>query len=713
LDYFVIQAKEIKTSIQTLYRELITGLALKPRWGQKQMIAAIANHLLAIKQDSDGSRLGENPACIVEAGTGTGKTLAYVVAALPVAQALGKKLVISTATIALQEQIMAKDLPAIKHHGQLDFNYLLAKGRRRYVCLSRLDAVLSNHKSIDPNQALFEDELALQLDNDQQVLYQDMLSAIGDGKWDGDRDAWEDALPEDHWRPVTTDHRGCTNRRCSFFNECPFFKARAGLEQVDCIVTNHDLVLADLQLGGGAILPAPEDAIYVFDEGHHLADKTLRQFTHQQGVRQLLRWYSQVRTGVKRFAKDWQGGGHGARLSINIQEHLQGLDTAMVELERLLEQPAFAAQDDYQQVASMRFANGVVPDALRTQAAQLSLLTKRLIRDLDSLHEVVDEVVKGEQNGLEASLAETYFAVTGAWAQNSLSQDLLWQSYATIEETGEVPMARWLQHWQTPERVDIELASSPILANKLLQQNLWQRCFAAVITSATLMAVGRFDQLLMHTGLSQESTMLALASPFDFSASSITVPEDAVEPGMEEHFVQALISALPKHLTTHEGSLVLFTSRRVMQQVFSGLSSRWQDMVLQQGDSSKQRLLEQHRQRIDDGEGSILFGLASFAEGIDLPGDYLTHVVITRLPFTVPDRPVPAALAEWIEVSGGNAFTQLSVPEASVRLIQATGRLLRNENDKGRITVLDKRLISKRYGKQLLDSLPPYKQHLS
>ncbi|MDP6190789.1 MAG: helicase C-terminal domain-containing protein, partial [Gammaproteobacteria bacterium] len=241
---------------------------------------------------------------------------------------------------------------------------------------------------------------------------------------------------------------------------------------------------------------------------------------------------------------------------------------------------------------------------------------------------------------------------------------------------------------------------------------LWQRCFAAVITSATLLAVGRFDQLLMHTGLGENSSMLALASPFDYTASSLNVPKEAVEPGPEERFVPALIAALPKHLHNEEASLVLFTSRRVMQQVFAGLPSQWQDIILQQGDSSKQRLLEQHKQRVDAGEGSVVFGLASFAEGIDLPGNYLTHVVITRLPFTVPDRPVPAALAEWVEARGGNAFTQLSVPEASVRLIQATGRLLRNEADRGRITVLDKRLISKRYGKQLLQALPPYQQCL-
>jgi ATP-dependent DNA helicase DinG len=709
----VSKTAQIKPAIQDLYRQLLAGLELTPRWGQKQMIASIANHLLAIRQDTDGSRLGENPACIIEAGTGTGKTLAYMVACLPVATALEKKLVISTATIALQEQIMEKDLPAIQKHSSIPFDFKLAKGRGRYLCVSRLDSALANDKSIDPTMALFEDELALKLDAEQQTLYGDMIRAMGSGSWDGDRDAWPEPIAQEHWQPVTTDHRGCTNRRCSHFNECPFFKARAGLEQADCIVTNHDLVLADLQLGGGAILPAPEETIYVFDEGHHLADKTLHQFTSKAGVRQLHRWYGQVRTGVKRFAKDWQGGGHGAQLSVQIQEHLQGLETEMVSLEQLLDQDAFQPQDSYQQAASFRFPHGVVPDALKAQATSLGLLTQRLSRDLDGLYELVDKVVKEEQQGLPKEQAELYMSVFGGWANSSMGHGALWQYYAHGDEESEAPAARWIQHWQTPERMDIELAASPILANKLLQQNLWQRCYATVLTSATLLAVGSFDQLLMHTGLPAESTMLALASPFDYSASQLIVPPEAVEPGPEERFVEALLKALPKQLDKSEASLVLFTSRRVMQQVFDGLPSHWQDLILQQGDSSKQRLIQQHKQRVDDGEGSILFGLASFAEGIDLPGDYLTHVIITRLPFTVPDRPVPAALAEWIEHRGGNAFSEISVPEASVRLIQSTGRLLRKESDTGRITVLDKRLVSKRYGKQLLQALPPYEQVLT
>jgi len=700
----------VKQDVQQLYRQLVKQLELTPRWGQKQMIATVANHFLAINRGEDGHRIDDNPVCLVEAGTGTGKTLAYMVACLPIAKALDKKLVISTATIALQEQIVQKDLPALKKHGGYAFDFRLAKGRRRYLCVSRLDQALSQNASIDPTQALFEDELALKLDGHQQALYKDMVVQLGSNQWIGRQWSWQEPLAEDHWRPITTDHKGCTNRRCSHFSQCPFFKARDGLEQADCIVTNHDLVLADLALGGGAILPAPEDTIYIFDEGHHLADKTLKQFTHQQGIRQLSRWYGQTRSGVKKFLKEWQGGGKGAQVSQQVQDHIQVLEQQLISLEQFLDQSAFRPEEGYQQQENYRFAQGIVPAELVQMSHDLGLGSARLARDLGALHSLMDDVVKGDQNGLPKDQAESYLAAFGVLQQNAEQQLGLWQAYAKVDREGEVPMARWLQYWQTPERVDLEISASPIMAAELLQENLWQRCFGALLTSATLTALGRFERLITHAGMNPLSTQLAVQSPFDFSKSQICVPKEAIEPGSETVFVEQLIKGLKAQLNKTEASLVLFTSRRVMQLVFEGMGDVWQDLILQQGESSKQRLLDQHKQRVDEKEGSVLFGLASFAEGIDLPGDYLTHVVITRLPFTVPDRPVPSALAEWIEKLGGNSFTELSVPEASIRLVQATGRLLRKEDDKGRITILDKRIISKRYGQQLLQALPPYQR---
>ena len=176
---------------------------------------------------------------------------------------------------------------------------------------------------------------------------------------------------------------------------------------------------------------------------------------------------------------------------------------------------------------------------------------------------------------------------------------------------------------------------------------------------------------------------------------------------------QALIDQLPRLLNETEGSLVLFSSRRQMLEVFQGIDSAVRERILMQGDYSKQEILRRHREIIDTGSGSIIFGLASFAEGVDLPGDYCRHVVIAKIPFAVPDSPLEAALAEWVEAQGRNAFMEISVPDAALRLVQASGRLLRTEQDTGRVTLMDRRILTRRYGRAILDSLPPFRLELA
>jgi ATP-dependent DNA helicase DinG len=158
---------------------------------------------------------------------------------------------------------------------------------------------------------------------------------------------------------------------------------------------------------------------------------------------------------------------------------------------------------------------------------------------------------------------------------------------------------------------------------------------------------------------------------------------------------------------------VLFASRKQMREVYDSVALELRDRVLLQDHFGKQELLRLHRERVDAGKGSVIFGLASFAEGIDLPGPYCTHVVIAKLPFAVPDDPVEAALAEWVEARGGNAFMEISVPDAALKLVQASGRLLRTEEDRGRITLLDRRVVTRQYGRRILDSLPPYRREVA
>ncbi len=191
----------------------------------------------------------------------------------------------------------------------------------------------------------------------------------------------------------------------------------------------------------------------------------------------------------------------------------------------------------------------------------------------------------------------------------------------------------------------------------------------------------------------------------------LSVPREAVDPADREGHERAIVDFV-EALDEKEAVLMLFSSRAQLRGVERALSRERRDRVLAQDRLPKRELVERHRERVDKGEGSILFGLASFAEGIDLPGEYLTHVVITRLPFAVPDDPVGATLAEWIESQGGNPFMRISVPDASIKLVQACGRLIRKEADVGRITLLDRRVLTRRYGRALLDALPPFTREI-
>ena len=184
------------------------------------------------------------------------------------------------------------------------------------------------------------------------------------------------------------------------------------------------------------------------------------------------------------------------------------------------------------------------------------------------------------------------------------------------------------------------------------------------------------------------------------------------EPSDTQKHTKIIVKALPEILQKDSAALMLFSSRRQMLDVLQGLPAEWRDLVLCQDDYQKAQLLKYHRQRVDKGEGSVIFGLSSFAEGVDLPGDYCTHVLIAKIPFAVPNDPIEMTLSEWIEQQGMNAFMTLAVPDAAFRLVQASGRLLRSETDSGQITLFDERIVNRHYGKTILESMPPYKREI-
>lgn len=703
----------VKKQIQGAYSKFLENKSLKPRFGQKMMIAEIAKTFGNIELDEENVREPSdnygNHICVVEAGTGTGKTIAYLLPALAIAKSMGKKLVVSTATVALQEQIVSKDLPELLRHSDLSFSFALAKGRGRYLCLSKLDNLLAEYESgLNPTRALYEDEMP-SVTAQGIKLYQSMMEALASNKWSGERDTWPQALEQDEWQIITTDHRQCTGRRCSNVSSCSFFKARDSIHSVDCIVTNHDLVLADLALGGGAILPDPKDTLYIFDEGHHLPQKALSHFAHHSRMLSSSKWLDQCNKGLGAILGQISGAG-------NVDRYAEQLPAAFIDCKQRLDQ-VYPLLDELVQTIALddrqsnyRFKEGIIPQNLLLPSVELQRSFDRLTDLLSKICDELTEAMEDAHCPVPKIDLENNYPVIGTWQSRAEANRELWASYAVPDANAAVPKARWLTPVDNGGSMDIEVCSSPILASKTLEYSLWDKCCGAVVTSATLTALGNFQRFQMRAGTPHHANYQVVPSPFNFSQATLEIPAFAVDASNADVHTISLIEHLPKLLDKKEGSLVLFSSRRQMQEVYDEMPDSLRVLILIQGDNSKQEMLVQHKRKIDDGEGSILFGLASFSEGVDLPGDYCRHVIIAKLPFAVPDDPIESALSEWVESRGGNPFMDITVPDASLKLVQACGRLLRTETDTGKISLLDRRILTKRYGKAILNSLPPFTQ---
>ena len=695
--------QSIKETIQQGYRQFLKSRDLKPRLGQKQMIAAIANSL--------GHSDADKRLAVIEAGTGTGKTVGYLLSALPIARAKEKTVVVATGTIALQEQLILKDIPDLLEACDWDYQVALVKGRGRYVCNMRLEQCLDAIKSKEAGLFLFEDEMPFNPNAQSEALYQELSAALGNNSWDGDRDAWDSRIPDADWQTLTVDHRQCTGRRCQFVDQCPFFKARAELEEADCIVANHDLVMADLALGGGAILPPPEDCIYIFDEGHRLGETAVKHFGAQCRINTTLNW-------LERLPKQLKGQTPIFEKDKTIIEMLPRIESGANEIMALLTTcyPQFQAyldnlEDDRQ---LYRFPQGDVGEGIRELAQNISALTSRWIGRVELLRDTLNEALTDRDYAVPIPDIELFYQQVGSWLTKGENLLALWDRLKQQLASHAVPIACWLRLDDSGSgNLDIAINASPIQATEILREQLWGSCYGAVITSATLRSLGNFNTLKRETGIPESSQFLSVSGAFNYAeAATLAVPKDCIEGNAIHEHTDYIADNLADMVEKKVGTLVLFSSRRQMDEVYDQLDTDLQSICLVQGKYSNREMVRLHKERVDQGKTSVLVGLASFAEGVDLPGNYCKHVIIAKLPFMVPDDPLHEALSEWIEDKGGNSFFDIALPIASLRLIQACGRLLRTESDTGTVSILDKRLITKRYGSQLIDALPPFKRQL-
>ncbi len=705
--------EKLKQTIRQSYKAITENLThFNPRKQQTFLIAEIAKTLA-------GEYKKDRRIITIEAGTGTGKSLAYCLGAIPLALSQNKKVCISTATVALQEQLVDKDLPFLKTHAGLDFDFTLVKGRQRYVCRQKLTQAVTTSSGDEPTQVGFT--FAEKPDAKDIRTLNTMHKALLDGSWLGDIDSWETHLPQHIWLQVQCDKHSCL-KHLSEHTHCPFHKARETMDNAHVLVINHSLLLADLELGGGRILSAPEDTYYIIDEAHHLP-KVTREFSSASILlKGSIEWLSKLRETGDKMAKLIKSQ-NAISPALKLSDDCQDLLIEMQKVLNFIEANAnvyFCEADSTATRGSLskkiktddevyRFENGIIPETLRNWAEDLQSLSKKSVGHLNKLYNGLVESVK--DGDAQMYLAEPLLAEAGFMLQRLENLQALWTMYAKTDSDKGAPMARWLEK-STGKRQDYLLSASPIEVGFTLEDMLWSKCEGAVLCSATLRALNSFDHFRFQAGLRNDdgSQYQQVDSPFDYQKNAQLVVANMNNEPSAADFTDEIIEKLPKYIEQGSATLVLFSSYWQMNKVTQELRDNKKLEIMVQGELSRQQILELHKKRCDSKKGSIVFGTQSFSEGLDLPGNYLNNLIITKLPFSVPTSPVEQAQAEYVTAKGGNPFMTLSVPDTSKKLVQACGRLLRNEMDEGVITLLDKRLVSKRYGKQLLDSLPPFRR---
>lgn len=680
--------------------------AYEHRPGQVQMAQRVAEAL------EQGRHL------LVEAGTGVGKSMAYLIPALLWARQTRQRVVVSTGTINLQEQLWEKDLPLLRQALGVPFEAALVKGRSNYLCIRKW------RREIDEGQAFWAEP-------ERRFFLR--LSAWAQETETGDR-AELGLLPEEEraWSAVASETETCLGPRCPWYaRHCFYFRAKRRAERAQLLVANHSLVLADLKACRNLL---PEYGALIIDEAHALEDvatehlgvhltpgevtralqQVLRSGEGPPGllakVRQQLGSEALLREQYPDVAQLVPEIGARAREARATAERLFFLAAQLAGEHTLREEEGEAAVRLDPLVRSHPFWGELIAsrDELVPQLLTLAQQVARLGESLTSLgavHGLSIEAVAADAARVAAQLADCAQAIAHVLAVPDADQD------------GEEDV-RWLEWIGGAGGLrTIALRSAPVDVGKQLRELLWEPLGRSVLASATLTSGGTFQHVRSRLGLqhlpSERVQEAVVPSPFPYRDQVLLcLPSDMPSPKDtgEREMVAALRTALRDLLLTTGGrALVLFTSHRLLRQVYFALKPDLEAAdicLLGQGiDGSRARLAEQLKR----GERTAVFGAASFWEGVDVPGEALSCVVMVRLPFRPPNHPVAAARAERLEQRGIGAFGALALPQAILRFKQGFGRLVRTGRDRGVVVVLDPRLqpTARGYARQFLQALPP------
>lgn len=601
---------------------------------------------------------------LIEAGTGTGKSVAYLIPAILWSIQHKEKTVISTYTIALQEQLISKDIPMLLKALDIELKAVIVKGMSNYLCLRKLDEL--------------EEEIPLlQLwsERTKEGSYSDITFPVASSTWE----------------KVSADSYSCSHVHCPHYRDCFFFKARRKADEAQLLVVNHHLLFADLTADESIL---PEYKRIVIDEAHHLEDVALdslsKRYDRLHLVRLLGRLYSELHPERSRLIQ--------IRQNVTDKDLIFCLEVELPAAKRNLIvkiEQAFTAIEAF---CRIQFKE----QKWRLRESQFKILQKEvapLFSDLAFSLKHFAQALLGLKVEIEKSMPMLAVEIQSL-AQKLEEQGLGLEDFFSIDE--ESQRVRWVEATAT----NIILVDAKVNVSNYLREELFDALSTVSLCSATLSCGGNFTHLRQRYGIEENTnvTEKIYDSPFDYPNHALfgvfTDLPDPSEPSFTYEASDRILEAIE---VSQGGAFVLFTSYEMLRTSYQYIAAKNPDFpLLKQGDASRPLLIEKFKSQ----KNSVLFGTDSFWEGVDIPGSDLRLVIIVKLPFRVPTDPLMQAVSEALEKDGKNAFMDYQVPQAVMKFKQGFGRLIRTKKDKGCILSLDKRIHTKSYGKLFLQSLP-------